>query len=109
MALRGANLRALIQGRASSWQDHLILTPLAGSGGVLSSGLTLKCCRDVSNILQIIVRGRLQVPASLQVKVWNIWTLLMLQRSLRGSWLLHCWLRTASWHCPALQHQRLML
>ena len=43
MALRGANLRALIQGRASSWQDHLILTPLAGSGGALSSGLTLKC------------------------------------------------------------------
>lgn len=70
MALRGANLRALIQGRASSWQDHLILTPLAGSGGALSSCLTL--CGDVSSILQMIAGDNLPVPTSLQVKVWNI-------------------------------------
>ncbi|KAL0047976.1 hypothetical protein WJX82_004829 [Trebouxia sp. C0006] len=33
LKFRGPNLRALIQGPASSWQSHLTLTPTGGSGG----------------------------------------------------------------------------
>ena len=33
LKFRGANLRALIQGKASTWQSHLTLTPTGGSGG----------------------------------------------------------------------------
>lgn len=34
LKFRGPNLRALIQGKASTWQSHLTLTPTGGSGGV---------------------------------------------------------------------------
>jgi len=34
LKFRGPNLRALIQGPASSWQSHLTLTPTGGSGGL---------------------------------------------------------------------------
>ncbi len=34
IALRGADLRALIKGHASSWQQHLVLTPTKGSPGM---------------------------------------------------------------------------
>ncbi|KAK9862508.1 hypothetical protein WJX84_009406 [Apatococcus fuscideae] len=33
IALRGADLRALIKGHASSWQQHLVLSPTKGSPG----------------------------------------------------------------------------
>ena len=33
LKFRGPNLRALIQGKASTWQSHLTLTPTGGSGG----------------------------------------------------------------------------
>ncbi len=33
LKFRGPNLRALIQGPASTWQSHLTLTPTGGSGG----------------------------------------------------------------------------
>ncbi|KAL3160063.1 hypothetical protein ABBQ38_009778 [Trebouxia sp. C0009 RCD-2024] len=33
LKFRGPNLRALIQGKASTWQSHLTLTPAGGSGG----------------------------------------------------------------------------
>lgn len=41
LKFRGPNLRALIQGPASSWQSHLTLTPTGGSGG-LTPQLLLK-------------------------------------------------------------------
>jgi len=37
LKFRGPNLRALIQGPASSWQSHLTLTPTGGSGGLSCS------------------------------------------------------------------------
>lgn len=33
LALVGSQLRALVQGRASTWQQHLTLTPTAGPPG----------------------------------------------------------------------------
>ncbi|KAK9804274.1 hypothetical protein WJX72_004315 [[Myrmecia] bisecta] len=33
LSFRGAQVRALIQGRASDWQKHLVLSPTKGSGG----------------------------------------------------------------------------
>ena len=36
LKFRGPNLRALIQGPASTWQSHLTLTPAGGSGGGLA-------------------------------------------------------------------------
>ena len=45
LSLRGAQIRALIQGRASTWHRHLILTPITAPVGeaVSPSRLCLAC------------------------------------------------------------------
>lgn len=50
LKFRGPNLRALIQGKASTWQSHLTLTPAGGSGGMqpplFASGQAQSTCSD---------------------------------------------------------------
>lgn len=49
LSLRGAQIRALIQGRASTWHRHLLLTPITAPAGEavslhrISTGLHLQC------------------------------------------------------------------
>lgn len=49
LSLRGAKIRALIQGRASTWHNNLLLTPISSPAGEAVGSTPFRCqatCQD---------------------------------------------------------------